>query len=69
MSDIFRRIGRGGAGNYISQKELEEAEKAHTNETPMVEVPTEVAEVDGIRIRIVAGLVSTTTTAACTTIE
>ena len=26
--DVFRRTGRGGAGNYISQKEVEEAEKA-----------------------------------------
>ncbi|ROV98428.1 hypothetical protein VMCG_07120 [Cytospora schulzeri] len=28
MSDVFQRTGRGGAGNYYSQKDLEEAEKA-----------------------------------------
>ncbi|ROV89530.1 hypothetical protein VSDG_08550 [Cytospora chrysosperma] len=28
MSDVFQRTGRGGAGNYYSQKDIEEAEKA-----------------------------------------
>ncbi|KUI65387.1 hypothetical protein VM1G_00746 [Cytospora mali] len=28
MSDVFQRTGRGGAGNYYSQKDVEEAQKA-----------------------------------------
>lgn len=28
MSDVFRRIGRGGAGNFIPEKEIQEAERA-----------------------------------------
>lgn len=28
MSDVFRRIGRGGAGNFIPEKEIQDAERA-----------------------------------------
>lgn len=28
MTDIFRRVGRGGAGNFWSKREVEEHEKA-----------------------------------------
>jgi hypothetical protein len=28
MSDVFRRIGRGGAGNFIPEKEIQEAARA-----------------------------------------
>lgn len=28
MSDVFRRIGRGGAGNFIPEKEIQDAARA-----------------------------------------
>ncbi|ROW17563.1 hypothetical protein VPNG_00776 [Cytospora leucostoma] len=34
MSDVFLRTGRGGAGNYVSPKEVEEAERAQRAEDP-----------------------------------
>lgn len=30
-SDVFRRVGRGGAGNWYSKKDVEEAEKAQAS--------------------------------------
>ncbi|KAL1871403.1 hypothetical protein Daus18300_004770 [Diaporthe australafricana] len=34
MSDVFRRIGRGGAGNFIPEKEIQEAERAQHAHDP-----------------------------------
>ncbi|KAI3393309.1 hypothetical protein diail_4442 [Diaporthe ilicicola] len=34
MSDVFRRIGRGGAGNFIPEKEIQEAERAQQAHDP-----------------------------------
>ncbi|TDZ24248.1 hypothetical protein Cob_v003031 [Colletotrichum orbiculare MAFF 240422] len=28
MSDVFRKVGRGGAGNFFSKKDVEDAQKA-----------------------------------------
>ncbi|OHE94656.1 hypothetical protein CORC01_10057 [Colletotrichum orchidophilum] len=28
MSDVFRKVGRGGSGNFFSKKDVEDAEKA-----------------------------------------
>jgi hypothetical protein len=30
-SDVYRRVGRGGAGNWYSKKDVEEAEKAQAS--------------------------------------
>ncbi|KKY35909.1 hypothetical protein UCDDA912_g04047 [Diaporthe ampelina] len=34
MSDVFRRIGRGGAGNFIPEKEIQDAERAKQAHDP-----------------------------------
>lgn len=40
MSDVFQRTGRGGAGNYYSQKDIEEAEKAQRANDPEAQKTT-----------------------------
>ncbi|KAL0931863.1 uncharacterized protein CTRU02_212816 [Colletotrichum truncatum] len=32
MSDVFRKVGRGGAGNFYSKKDVEDAEKAKSED-------------------------------------
>ncbi|KAK7736820.1 hypothetical protein SLS63_003169 [Diaporthe eres] len=39
MSDVFRRIGRGGAGNFIPEKEIQEAAQAQQAQPILITSP------------------------------
>ncbi|KAK4114137.1 hypothetical protein N656DRAFT_767155 [Canariomyces notabilis] len=43
-SDVFRKVGRGGAGNFYSKKDIEEAEKATSAAAPPLNGPGAGAE-------------------------
>lgn len=43
MSDVFRRIGRGGAGNFIPEKEIQEAARAQQAQVSHLCAPSSCA--------------------------
>ncbi|KAH9898849.1 hypothetical protein F4778DRAFT_171727 [Xylariomycetidae sp. FL2044] len=47
MGDVYRRTGRGGAGNFYSQKDIEEAAaKAHSEQDIEAQKPTAATSLD-----------------------